>query len=67
MVDKGASEEEFIKRTMESIQNASKKLDESLVFWYDLNETFKEVGEIGGPALSSVTSADTPLFYPSPT
>jgi hypothetical protein len=32
-VDKGASEEEFVKRTMESIQNAFKKLDESPVFF----------------------------------
>jgi hypothetical protein len=31
-IDNGASEEEFVKRTMESIQNAFKKLDESLVF-----------------------------------
>jgi hypothetical protein len=57
-VDKGASEEEFVKRTMESIQKA----DESHAVCYDLSQTFKKVGEMGSPTVSSVTSADAPLF-----
>lgn len=62
--DKGSVEEQMT-RVMDWLNGIRKKLNGSVPVWHNMVQVFKEVGDIGGTARSSITAMDIPRFYPA--